>query len=116
MRSVYCQLPLFNNVCFHCRYIFTHSPYDASFRIVIETWLSFIQPWRYLDRARGSKDTDPASTNPARWQLWVAENILFYSELLRLLVPRFFRMDLTAERNAMMLFRISKVMTNQNTV
>ena len=73
--------------------------------------MSFIQPWRYLDRARGSKDTDPASTNPARWQLWVAENILFYSELLRLLVPRFFRMDLTAERNAMMLFRISKVIS-----
>lgn len=91
------------------KYIFTHWPHDTSFRLVLETWLSFIQPWRYTDRARGSQDTEPVAVNAARWQLWVAEYILFYSEMLRLLLPRFFRMDLTATRNAYMLFRISKV-------
>jgi len=93
------------------KYIFTHWPHDTSFRIVLETWLSFIQPWRYTDRARGSQDTDPVPVNASRWQLWVAEYILFYTEILKLVLPRFFRMDLTASRNAYMLFRISKVLS-----
>ena len=53
-------------------------------------------------------DSDPAPVD-GRWQGWVAENILLYSEVLRLLLPRFFRMDLTASKNAYMLFRIAKV-------
>ena len=59
----------------------------------------------YNCRARSSQDTEPVAVNGARWQLWVAEYILFYSEMLRLLLPRFFRMDLTATRNSYMLFR-----------
>ena len=43
-------------------------------------------------------DSDPAPVN-RRWQGWVAENILLYSEMLRLLLPRFFRMNLTASKN-----------------
>jgi len=90
------------------KYIFGHWPHDTSFRLVLETWLSFIQPWRYTDRGRPVADSDPAPVD-ARWQGWVAENILLYSEVLRLLLPRFFRMDLTASKNAYMLFRIAKV-------
>ena len=86
------------------KYIFGHWPHDTSFRLVLETWLSFIQPWRYTDRGRPVADSDPAPVD-GRWQGWVAENILLYSEVLRLLLPRFFRMDLTASKNAYMLFR-----------
>ena len=86
------------------KYIFTNWPHDTSFRLVLETWLSYIQPWRYTDRGRPVADSDPAPVD-ARWQGWVAENILLYSEVLRLLLPRFFRMDLTASKNAYMLFR-----------
>merc|ERR1719219_65469 len=91
------------------KYIFTHWPHDTSFRLVLETWLSFIQPWRYTDRGRPAQDTDPAPVSTERWQLWGAEFILFYSEIIKLLLPRFFRMDLTASRNAYMLYRIAKV-------
>ena len=87
------------------KYIFTHWPHDTSFRLVLETWLSFIQPWRYTDRGRPAQDTDAAHVAPERWQLWVAEFILFYTEIIKLLLPRFFRMDLTASRNAYMLYR-----------
>jgi len=90
------------------KYIFSHWPHDTSFRLVLETWLSYIQPWRYTDRGRPVADSDPAPVD-GRWQGWVAENILLYSEVLRLLLPRFFRMDLTASKNAYMLFRIAKV-------
>ena len=44
-----------------------------------------------------------------KWQQFVADNILFYTHTLRLLLPRFFRMDLTASKNALMLFRIAKI-------
>ena len=98
------------------RYILTHWPHDASFRLVLETWLSFIQPWRYTDRRHASADTDPGPVSAARWQLWVADYILFYSEMLRLVLPRFFRMDLTSTRNAYMLFRISKVFSQPGVV
>ena len=87
------------------KFIFSQWPHDTSFRLVLETWLSFIQPWRYTDRGRPTQDTDPAPVSPERWQVWVAEFILFYSEIIKLLLPRFFRMDLTASRNAYMLYR-----------
>lgn len=97
------------------KYIFGLWPHDSSFRLVLETWLSFIQPWRYTDRGRPVADSDPAPVE-SKWQSWVAENILLYSEVMRLLLPRFFRMDLTASKNAYMLFRIAKVFSQPGLV
>ena len=44
-----------------------------------------------------------------RWQIFIPENVVLHTAVLRQLLPRFFRMDLTASKNAYMLFRISKV-------
>ena len=38
-------------------------------------------------------------------QGFVAENLLLYSSVLRLLLPRLLRMDLTSTKNAYLLFR-----------
>ena len=97
------------------KFIFSHWPNDSSFRLVLETWLSFLQPWRYTARATALSAPDncnnTAMVEPGRWQPFVCENLLFYSSMLHLLLPRFFRMDLTSAKNAYMLFRVSKVLS-----
>jgi len=97
------------------KHIFSHWPHDSSFRLVLETWLSYIQPWRYTDRSKGNGrpggDSEPVAIDPLRWEGWVADNLLFYSTMVQLLLPRFFRMDLTSVKNAYMLFRVAKVLS-----
>lgn len=42
-------------------------------------------------------------------QPFVQENLLFYTALFGVLLPRFFRMDLASRRNSFMLYRVTKV-------
>ena len=93
------------------RYTFSHWLHDASFRIVLETWLSYIQPWRYTEAAIMARERAGAEEGVVdqRWQIFIAENVVLYTAVLRQLQPSFFRMDLTASKNAYILFKISKV-------
>jgi hypothetical protein len=53
-------------------------------------WCVVLQPWRYMDagvRARGGEETSAVSVDSA-WQQFVADNILFYTSLLKLLLLR----------------------------
>lgn len=83
-------------------------PLDSSFRLPLETWLSFLQPWRYASPLgrQHSMEGQPVEGN---WQPFVQEHLLFYTELLGLLLPRFCRMDLASRRNSFMLHRVAKV-------
>ena len=73
------------------RFTFSHWPHDASFRLVLETWLSYIQPWRYTVTAisaRGRTGGDPeVAVVDRRWQNFIAENVLQYTVVLRQLLP-----------------------------
>nr|XP_027226793.1 sphingomyelin phosphodiesterase 4-like isoform X1 [Penaeus vannamei] len=100
---------------------FNHWPLDSSFRLVLETWLSYIQPWRYTDYSPISRsptqtaaDTDTQRMVEGKWQGFIAENLLFYTLLFYHLICRLFRLDLSAPKNAHILFRVTKVFSQAN--
>ncbi|XP_049589626.1 sphingomyelin phosphodiesterase 4 isoform X2 [Syngnathus scovelli] len=90
----------------HC---FGHWPLDASFRAVLETWLSFIQPWRYAGDKRAHLPAGSGRCDPDKWESFVQENLLVYTKLFQVFLNRAVRMDLVNAKNALMLFRVAKV-------
>ncbi|KAL1455791.1 hypothetical protein MTO96_043619 [Rhipicephalus appendiculatus] len=91
-------------------------PLDSSLRLPLETWLSFIQPWRYACSEMRHADRQKSISQgvEAHWQPFVQEHLLFYTELLGVLLPRFFRMDLASRYCAFVLFRVTKVLFQPN--
>ncbi|XP_023727269.1 sphingomyelin phosphodiesterase 4 isoform X8 [Cryptotermes secundus] len=103
------------------RHTIHHWPLDSSFRLILETWLSYIQPWRYTDwqyrnmRSPGGRDNEERTrTVDRQWLSFIAENLLSYTIIFKQLLPRFTRLDLTTPKNAHMLFRVTKVFSQPN--
>ena len=99
------------------RHTLEHWPLDASFRLFLETWLSYIQPWRYISNANRISTASGGDTERIvdwKWQPFVAENLLFYTLFLQKVVARFLRVELSSPKNALMLYRISKVYSQRN--
>ncbi|XP_052315909.1 sphingomyelin phosphodiesterase 4-like isoform X3 [Oncorhynchus keta] len=94
----------------HC---FGHWPLDASFRVVLETWLSYIQPWRYTGE-KTNPQTDQNKVVPEKWSLFVQENLLMYTKLFQGFLNRVVRTDLVNVKNALMVFRVAKVFAQPN--
>ncbi|KAH0950302.1 hypothetical protein HN011_012496 [Eciton burchellii] len=92
-----------------------HWPLDSSFRLILEAWLSFIQPWRYIPGVTYTKEGKAEEEErgkiheTGRWISFVANNLLAYTAIFQQLLPRFMRTDLVAPKNALMLFRVTKV-------
>ncbi|XP_072579523.1 sphingomyelin phosphodiesterase 4 isoform X4 [Vulpes vulpes] len=89
----------------HC---FGHWPLDASFRAVLEMWLSYLQPWRYAPEKPA-----PSSDCQARAP-FVQENLLMYTKLFVGFLSRALRTDLVSPKNALMVFRVAKVFAQPN--
>ena len=89
------------------RHTLEHWPLDASFRLFLETWLSYIQPWRYVVNA--PKGGDAEKVVDLKWQTFVAENLLFFTLFLQKIILRFLRVELCSTKTSLMLYRISKV-------
>ncbi|XP_018541888.1 LOW QUALITY PROTEIN: sphingomyelin phosphodiesterase 4 [Lates calcarifer] len=94
----------------HC---FSHWPLDASFRAVLETWLSYIQPWRYTGE-KTNPQPDQNRTVPDKWESFVQENLLMYTKLFQVFLNRAVRTDLVNAKNALMVFRVAKVFAQPN--
>ncbi|XP_052746586.1 sphingomyelin phosphodiesterase 4 [Bicyclus anynana] len=93
-------------------------PLDDSFRLVLELWLSLIQPWRYTDYATNQyrfpntqRDQEGANDNAfdESFTQFVAENFPSYTCIFQMVIPRFMNLDISTYKNAVMLFRLGKV-------
>lgn len=97
----------------HC---FGHWPLDASFRAVLEMWLSYVQPWRYVPERSSSplSNEPPIRAVSEKWAPFVQENLLLYTKLFLRYLNRAIRSDLVSPKNALMLFRAAKVLSQPN--
>ncbi|XP_033627089.1 sphingomyelin phosphodiesterase 4-like isoform X1 [Asterias rubens] len=105
------------------RHGFDNWPLDSTFRQMLEVWLSYIQPWRYVDQ---SGETERSPRGPMRetqkdkpiqeerWLKFISSNLMFYTVLFQEFLPRAFRQDLTSPKNAIVLFRVAKVLAQSN--
>lgn len=107
------------------RVAFEKWPLDASFRLPLEIWLSYIQAWRYVEfnPARSSvidEGMDPPNSRneniafDGSWRRFIDDNLLFYTVIFRQLIPRFMRLDLSSSINSFLLFRVVKVFNQDN--
>ena len=108
------QPRLFNFLC----YCFKVWPLNSSFRVVLETWLSYIQPWRYLDLNNTSK-TAEMRLNADReianvWYHFISSNLHFYTQLFQNAINRFLRMDISKQSNSLLLYRVAKIFYQPN--
>ncbi|KAG9353940.1 hypothetical protein JZ751_012064 [Albula glossodonta] len=95
----------------HC---FGHWPLDASFRAVLETWLSYIQPWRYTSEKTNPQTDGQNRSVSDKWSSFVQENLLMYTKLFQGFLNRAVRTDLVNAKNALMVFRVAKVFAQPN--
>lgn len=94
----------------HCFEIW---PREHTFRIVLETWLSFIQPWRYVKIGQGIPSDAPVSND---WYSFVYQHRRFYSSLFQVAIRKFKCMDLSTAGNSLLLFRVAKVYKQRNLI
>jgi len=87
--------------------------------MVLETWLSYIQPWRYIDFSRRMSPDNPTEGEQnkhvdTKWADFVLDNLLFYTVLTSELLPRIHRMDLTSPYSGYMVYRVSRILNLPN--
>uniref|UniRef100_A0A8C2W4W6 Sphingomyelin phosphodiesterase 4 n=1 Tax=Chinchilla lanigera TaxID=34839 RepID=A0A8C2W4W6_CHILA len=95
----------------HC---FGHWPLDASFRAVLEMWLSYLQPWRYASEKQAQSNDSQSRCVLEKWAPFVQENLLVYTKLFVGFLNRALRTDLVSPKNALMVFRVAKVFAQPN--
>ncbi|XP_072355564.1 sphingomyelin phosphodiesterase 4 isoform X5 [Scyliorhinus torazame] len=93
---------------------FNHWPLDASFRAVLETWLSYLQPWRYAAEKLPNLIESVDRSVPDKWAPFVQENLLMFTKLFQSFLNRALRTDLVSPKNALMVYRVAKVYSQPN--
>uniref|UniRef100_A0A673MWS1 Sphingomyelin phosphodiesterase 4 n=1 Tax=Sinocyclocheilus rhinocerous TaxID=307959 RepID=A0A673MWS1_9TELE len=81
---------------------------------VLETWLSYIQPWRYTGEKNNMQADGQNRIVPDKWASFVQENLLMYTKLFQGFLNRAMRTDLVNAKNALMVFRVAKVFVQPN--
>lgn len=84
-------------------------PLDTSFINILELWLSYIQPWRYIYNRNVKNLNNDIIDIPDKFKSFMNENLLSYTQIFVRIIPRFLKMDMSNNKNAHMLFRLLKV-------
>ncbi|XP_065668532.1 sphingomyelin phosphodiesterase 4 isoform X4 [Hydra vulgaris] len=107
---------LFNKRLYiYLKLCFMHWPLDTSFRMVLETWLSFIQPWRYLN-SNTSSDEEGMDISILPWKAFICSNFHFYSVLFKKFITRAQRHDFMAIGDVILIYRVAKVFSQPGLV
>lgn len=97
------------------RGIIARWPLDSSFSVVLELWLSYIQPWRYIYNRMISSPTSPIMIEiHKRYETFITENMISYTQIFVQLLPRFERLDFSSIKNVHMMYRLTKVFGQSN--
>ncbi|KAH8414053.1 hypothetical protein KR222_003373, partial [Zaprionus bogoriensis] len=95
-------------------------PLDSSLGVVLELWLSYIQPWRYtLAACNNNNNNKAAKYKPPisnYFDGFIIDNLIVYTHIFMQLLPRFERLDYSVYRNAHMLLRLAKAFSQQDLV
>ena len=108
------QPRLFTFLC----YCFKVWPLNSTFRVVLETWLSYIQPWRYTDPVNVSRNIEMRLSSDREvaniWYHFISNNLQFYTRLFYESINRFLRMDISKQANSLLLYRVAKIFSQPN--
>jgi len=88
-------------------------PWNTSFRLVQETYLSYIQPWRYQ---AGRNDPTRLSDEPSeafKWKKYIGDNIKCYTANFNHFIRRLLRVNLCSAENAYGFMRITKIFNHR---
>ncbi|XP_017062205.1 sphingomyelin phosphodiesterase 4 [Drosophila ficusphila] len=93
-------------------------PLDSSLMVVLELWLSYIQPWRYTMAALNNKSSSLAYRPPisSSFDGFIIDNLIMYTHIFMQLLPHFGRLDYTVYRNAFMLYRLATIFAQHDLV
>ncbi|XP_073824716.1 sphingomyelin phosphodiesterase 4 isoform X2 [Musca autumnalis] len=84
-------------------------PLDSSMSVVLELWLSYIQPWRYTFEWQNNSGANIEVPINSRFDSFIVDNLVIYTQIFVHILPRFERLDFTSLRNVIMLHRLVKV-------
>uniref|UniRef100_A0A1B0CLM3 Sphingomyelin phosphodiesterase 4 n=2 Tax=Lutzomyia longipalpis TaxID=7200 RepID=A0A1B0CLM3_LUTLO len=93
--------------------IISRWPLDCSFMVVLELWLSYIQPWRYVFGRVITENSD-YNGDLLRFESFIQDNLCEYTQIFIQLLPRFECLDLTSLKNVLMIYRLVKVFSQPN--
>lgn len=105
------RYPIQANLFAFFRMIMDRWPNDASFRVPLETWLSYIQPWRYaLQRKLGNDPNVENLSDRPEFRKFLNDNIFFYTVIYRQIIERMSKqLNLCYSNNSLLIYRVAKV-------
>ena len=79
-------------------------PWSTSFRLVQETYLTYIQPWRYSHKIKQLEQHEVK-----KWSKFIKDNIICYSTVFNQFMRRLLRVNLSQAENAAAFNRLAKI-------